>query len=505
MVPLRPDLSLALDALRPVNDHTVARAAVTGRDLLGPGERRVAGHGPPCGIVTVGLRPAEFVVVLQNVLDRLLHTVEVGHLVEHAVHAALGARPVVSEDVEDQRVVELAHVRDRVDEPPDLVVCLLGKACEDLHLAGKELLFLRAQPVPVLDGRWLGRERRARGHDAHLDLAGKRLFPQPVPPTVELAPVPGDPLLGHLVRRVGCARRKVDEEGLVRRQGLDRSHPVDRLVGHIGREVVVRVLRHLYLCHPVINGRRPLVRLPAHEAVELIEAVARRPAIRRSGRADLPGGGFVILAEMRRRVAVVPQHHGKRRHALGTLPGVSRKRRRGLHDGSRVVRVVIAPRQEGCPRRRAQCRRVELVVLEAALRQTFRRRHVDRPPEGAGLSEPHVVDQDNENVWGLCRRFDLESRRGCRIPDIEDGAVRVLRLPDRKRCAVQRRLRRGRCRAGGRQGNTDRQVYGISFHVPAPFSIVIASCLFQPALFDDRGRRGSPGEGRRWDPVTPLR
>ena len=131
--------------------------------------------------------------MLQNVLDRFFYTVEIGHLVEQSVHAAFGACAVVAEDVEDQRVFELAHVRDSVDEPPDLVVGVLGKAREDLHLACKELLFLRAQPVPVLDRRRLRGELRPWGHDAQPDLPDEGLFAEPVPTPVEIALVFGDP------------------------------------------------------------------------------------------------------------------------------------------------------------------------------------------------------------------------------------------------------------------------------------------------------------------------
>ena len=46
------------------------------------------------------------------------------------------------------------------------------------------------------------------GHHAQLDLAGQRLFAQLVPALVELALVLGDPLLRHVVRRVGGARAR---------------------------------------------------------------------------------------------------------------------------------------------------------------------------------------------------------------------------------------------------------------------------------------------------------
>ena len=130
-------------------------------------------------------------------------------------------------------------------EPADLVVGVLAEAGEDFHLAGEELLLVGAQLVPVLDGLGLGGELGAGGNDAELDLAGQRLLAELVPALVELALVLGDPLLRHVVRGVRGARREVDEERLVRRQRLLGARPVDRLVGHVGHEVVVRVLRQL--------------------------------------------------------------------------------------------------------------------------------------------------------------------------------------------------------------------------------------------------------------------
>ena len=216
------------------------------------------------------------------------------------------------------------------------------------------------------------------------------------------------------------------------------THPFDRLVGHVGHEVVVRVLRHLDLGHAVIDRRRPLVRLSAHETVELVEAGAGRPAVGRAGRTDFPGGGFVILPECGGGVAVVPQHHRQRGHALGALPGIARKGGGGLHDRAHVVHVVVAAGEQCHPGRRTERRGVELVVPEPVVGQAVHRRHVDGPAKCAGLAEPHVIDQHDEHVRGARRRLDLESRRRRGIPGVEHGAVRVLGFRDRQHRPVGR-------------------------------------------------------------------
>jgi hypothetical protein len=116
--------------------------------------------------VRVGLGAAPLVDLLQQVLDLLLHAVEVGVLVEHAVLAALAAAAVVTGDVEDQRVVGLAHFPERVQHAADLVVGVFGEGREHFGLAGKEALLVGRELVPVLDlgrlGRELGASRQCR-------------------------------------------------------------------------------------------------------------------------------------------------------------------------------------------------------------------------------------------------------------------------------------------------------------------------------------------------------
>jgi hypothetical protein len=111
--------------------------------------------------VRVGLGTAPLVDPLQQVLDLLLHAVEVGVLVEHAVHAvhaALAAAAVVTGDVEDQRVIGLAHFPERVQHAADLVIGVFGEGREHFGLAGKEALLVGRELVPVLDLGRLGRE-----------------------------------------------------------------------------------------------------------------------------------------------------------------------------------------------------------------------------------------------------------------------------------------------------------------------------------------------------------
>ena len=269
---LAADLALGLDARRPADDQRVARAAEVGGHLLGPHERRVAGHRPARRHVREGLGAAPLVDVLEHVGHGLGDAVEVGHLVEHAEHAALGAGAVVADLVDDQRVVELAQVLDGLHDAADLVVGVRGERGEHFHLPREQPLLVGAERVPGLDvGGPVGQLGVLRD-DAQLLLPGEGLLAVLVPAAVELALELRDPLLRHVMRRVRGAGGEVGEERLVRGQRLLAADPLDGLVGHVGREVVVRVVRRLHLDGAVEDQRRPLVGLAADEAVELVEA-----------------------------------------------------------------------------------------------------------------------------------------------------------------------------------------------------------------------------------------
>ena len=97
----------------------------------------------PHGHVVVGLVRAPGVVeVLQLVFDRHLDAVEHGDFVRRADQRAFGARAVVAADVDDQRVVELAHVLDGLDHAADLMVGVGEVGGVDFDLPDEHLLLV---------------------------------------------------------------------------------------------------------------------------------------------------------------------------------------------------------------------------------------------------------------------------------------------------------------------------------------------------------------------------
>src|SRR5262245_7968279 len=98
-------LVVVFDSRRPGNHHRIAAAAKMRSHLLHPLKRRVACPGPADRVMRFGIRTAEFVELWQYFLDRCTNAVERLDLVERAVRAAFGRCTVVTDDVEDERVV----------------------------------------------------------------------------------------------------------------------------------------------------------------------------------------------------------------------------------------------------------------------------------------------------------------------------------------------------------------------------------------------------------------
>src|SRR5437667_10291959 len=97
---------------RPADDQRIAGAAIAAVDRFGPGKGRIARDSPAGGVMIEPQRTTELVDVFHYLRNGLGHGIENGILVEDPVHAALGARPVVADDVKDQSIVELPQITD---------------------------------------------------------------------------------------------------------------------------------------------------------------------------------------------------------------------------------------------------------------------------------------------------------------------------------------------------------------------------------------------------------
>jgi len=277
-LPTKP--ALVGDPRRPADHRGIGAPAARG-DLLAVGERRGGGIGPGGGIAAVGPRESEVVDPLRHILQRLGDTVPVAQLVHDAVQATLGRGAVVAGDVDDQGVVQLAGRLDRVDDAADLVVGVLHRSAEHLHPAGPDLLVGVAELLPRRQGRRPGLQLGVGRDDPQLLLAGQDPVAELVVAVVEPASVLGDPLARHPDRRLVRTRGVVDDPRLV---GMDRLLPLnegDRLVGHVGLQVIALLRRP---GRPHRRGVLPQRRIPlAHtRAVEAVEVLGTQAPGHRS-------------------------------------------------------------------------------------------------------------------------------------------------------------------------------------------------------------------------------
>src|SRR5450631_33372 len=120
MVKLGADAALVLDTRGPGHDHAVPGTAEVRGNLLGPLERRIHRVGPADWVVIECSGTAEFVHAAQNLFEILRNGVEERHFVEQALWSAFSARAVIALDVYDQRIVQFALVRERVDDATHL-------------------------------------------------------------------------------------------------------------------------------------------------------------------------------------------------------------------------------------------------------------------------------------------------------------------------------------------------------------------------------------------------
>ena len=369
-------------------------------DLLAPLERRVPGPCPGRSVVRRHDRGAprvdpaialgELELHLVGERDAVLHR----QLVERAGERSFHAGAVVAPDPDDQRVVQLAQLVDRVDHPPDVVVGVLRVAGVDLHLAGVERLQFFGHVLPRRERLIARGQLRVGGDDAELLLPGEGLLAQPVPALVELALVPVRPLLRDMMRGVTAAGREVDEERLTGILAADAVQPLDGLVRH-GVGEVVRVLLVVELGGRtddllVLGQARVILARPATEdPVEVVEPPPVRPPVERSGRALLPVRRQMPLAERGRAVPVVPQDPRQRRAVTRQDGRVAGETTGELADRAEPDGVVVPPGQQRRAGGRAQRRDVHSVVAQPtrAIRVKFGVRI--GPPKVLGFQTRH--------------------------------------------------------------------------------------------------------------------
>ena len=176
------------------------------------------------------------------------------------------------------------------------------------------------------------------------------------------------------------------------------TQPDDAALGHVLAEVVILVVGRLNGGGVLHQAGLPLGGFTGEEAVEVIEAVTRRPAIERPHGGGLIGWGVVPLAEGRRLVAVVMQHFGHggrgfRNHTRVAIPVDG-----PFGDRAVAHSLVIASGEQGRPGGGADSGGVKGVVAQALVRQFAEGGGVDLAAERGGLAEADVIQQHDQHV-----------------------------------------------------------------------------------------------------------
>ena len=244
---------------------------------------------------------------------------------------------------------------------------MLGEASGHLHQAALEGSLRLGDVVPGRHGWIAWGELGFLGNPAHLLGPVKDSFPIGVPPVIELALVLVGPLLHDVVWSVQTPAGPVHEERLVGLERLMAMEPADGVVGQVLAEVVALLwaLRRGDDRGVADQVWLELRCLSGEEAVEVLEAVSRRPVVEWSRSRRLQGRGVVPLPKGRGGVAVVLQHLGGQRTALGdfarvAVPVVGQLGNLPISDA-----MVIATGQQRGAGRRAHRRRMKSVVADA--------------------------------------------------------------------------------------------------------------------------------------------
>src|SRR5262249_2861750 len=255
-------------------------------------------------------------------------------------------------------------------------------------------------------GPW-GKLGVLRDHSQPL-LVLKDLIAQRVPPFVEQMHVTDllDPFGCWMMRRMAASGNVVAEEGLAGVYLVDSVQPLDGIVRHGSGKVPAR------FAHVGINRRGvakqvrlPLAGVAAHEPIEILEAHADGPLVKRPGLACRKGRSVVVLAEPRGGIAVLLENLADGSYVLWDDAVVAREARGGFRDYAEAGRVMIATRNERRPRRRAKRRRMKLRVTETCLRDPIQRWSWDNAAECAWCAEANVVGHNEQHVGRAFGRY----------------------------------------------------------------------------------------------------
>src|SRR5947199_10005978 len=107
---LRPDLALGFDSFGPMHYQSVAGASPVRSNLLGPLERSIQSMRPANGIVRESIWTSPVIQVVEHLGSITNNAVQRHHLIVSPFRSPFGAGAVIAYDVDEQGIIEFAHV-----------------------------------------------------------------------------------------------------------------------------------------------------------------------------------------------------------------------------------------------------------------------------------------------------------------------------------------------------------------------------------------------------------
>lgn len=289
-------------------------------------------------------------------------------------------------------------------------------------------------------------QHRIGWDDPHLNLPRVCALTPDIPPVVELAAVGSYPLLRDMVRYVHRSRAEIGEERPIRLCVVYVIDPLDGPVGQILGQVVPVDVGSRWLDKVVVVNEVwcVLIGLGAHEPVEALETSAERPPAPGRTQAGFLPRSEVPLAERERRVSLVAQNLAEEARPLCDLGVVAGVASALIGDPAHGRRVMVAAREQACPRRRAHRSCVEVPVPQPVCGKRVHCRCGDVRAIAAELRVSDIVEHDEDHIRRAVRRSKWRRVRRNRVsvssPDVSRKRISLFVLERHSRFLPRRRL-----------------------------------------------------------------
>ena len=253
------------------------------------------------------------------------------------------------------------------------------------------------------------------------------------------------------MRRMSGPRRILNEEWLARHGLIESIQIIDGLIGHACGQIPAGLaLERINLRGVAVQVGLPLVGVATNKTIEILEAHAGGPLVKRPYLAGRKRRGIVVLAKPRGRVAVVQQHPTDGGLVLGDNAVVAGESRGLLRNHAEPHRMMVTASDERRARRRTQSGGMDVVVAQAILGNAVQCGRRDDAAEGTRHAKSGVICDDEQHIGGLLGRHDARCPPRFRSQCIIFNHATKFRITRWKLATLYRRGSAGRTRRAGR-------------------------------------------------------